>query len=118
MDKILLRTLDILTDEVGRNDFSIAQQINIAIQAKYEILRTFKDNPDVLNKLEEIFNKDQFKKLFGKRVINIVDGLKPDAVLTQDSLTFEPSKMSQWVAWGEQKASEVIKENPFITTSK
>ncbi len=118
LDKVLLRTLEILTDEVGRNDFSIAQHVNTAIQAKSEIMRTFKNNPEVFNKLEEIFNKDEFKGLFGKRVVNIVSGIRPDMVLTQDSLTFEASKMSQWVAWGEKKASEIITENPFVLASK
>ena len=41
-----------------------------------------------------------------------------ELVLTQDSLTFEPSKMSQWITLGEKKASEIFKENPFVLAVK
>lgn len=114
LDKILLRTLAVLTDEVGRNDGAIAAQVNRAIQAKEEILKSFENEPTVYQKLAEIFNKKEYNELFGKRIINIIDGLKPDLVLTEDVLTFEPKLMNMWLEWGMKKAREIIKDNPFV----
>ena len=114
MDKILLRTLSILVDETGKNDFAMAKQINTAIQAKEEILKAFEDDPTVRQKLEGVLNKSEYQSLFGKRVVKIIAGLRPDQPLTEDSLTFDPAKMRMWVDWGGQKTREIIQESPFI----
>jgi len=116
MDKILLRTLSILVDEAGRNDFAMANLINIGIQAKKEIFDLFEGDSNALKKLRAVFNKEEFQSLFGseKRLIKIITGLRPDEPLTEDSLTFDPAKMRMWVDWGEQKAREIIQESPFV----
>lgn len=116
MDKVLLRTLDIMKDETGRNDYEMANLINIGIQAKQELFKVFTGDPDALKKLKKVFHKKEFSPLFGpeKRLIKIITGLRPDKPLTEDSLTFDPNKMSRWVQWGEQKAREILKESPFI----
>ena len=115
MDKILLRTLAILVDETGRNDFAMANLINIGIQAKEEILSDFAQNQAALKKLKKVFNAAKYKALFGpkKRLIEIITGLKPDEPLTEDSLTFDPVKMKTWVDLGEQKARDVMQSSPF-----
>lgn len=116
MDKVLLRTLDIMKDETLRNDYEMAHLINIGVQAKQEILDTFADDPAILKKLRKVFNKKEFIPLFGseKRLIKIITGLRPDQPLTEDSLTFDPTEMSRWVEWGEQKAKEILKVSPFL----
>jgi len=116
MDKILLRTLAIFVNETGKNDFEMANLINIGIQAKQEILSTFAHNQNALKKLLKIFNKEEFRALFGaeKHLIKIITGLRPNESLTEDSLTFDPAKMRMWMDWGEQKAKEIILENPFV----
>lgn len=116
VDKILLRTLAILVDEVGINDHKMAELVNTAIQAKKEILDTFKDNSSVSDKLKRIFNNPDYKNLFGpnRKVLKIIQGLRPSIVLTEDSLTFDPAKMRAWMKWGEEKAKMKIKSNPFI----
>jgi predicted patatin/cPLA2 family phospholipase len=113
MDKILLRTLSILVDETGRNDFTMANLINIGIQAKEEILSAFAEDQAALKKLQKIFNK--YQDLYGpkKRLITLIKGLKPDEPLTEDSLTFDPVKTKSWVDLGEQKARDVIQSSPF-----
>lgn len=113
MDKILLRTLSILVDETGRNDFAMANLINIGIQAKEEILAAFSQDQAALKKLQKIFNK--YQDLYGpeKRLITLIKGLKPDEPLTEDSLTFDPVKMKSWVDLGEKKARDVIQASPF-----
>jgi NTE family protein len=115
MDKILLRTLSILVDETGRNDFAMAHLINIGIQAKEEILSTFSQDQAALRKLQKVFKAEKYQALYGpkKRLIAIITGLKPDEPLTEDSLTFDPVKMKAWVDLGEQKAREVIQTSPF-----
>lgn len=116
MDKILLRTLAILVDETGRNDFAMANLINIGIQAKEEILNAFSQDSSALKKLQGVFNKEKFRALFGpeKRLVRVITGLRPEEPLTEDSLTFDPAKMRMWVDWGEQKAREIIQESPFV----
>jgi predicted acylesterase/phospholipase RssA len=116
MDKILLRTLAILVDEAGKNDFAMAKLINIGNQAKKEILDAFSKESAAIQKLEGIFNKKDFRALFGeeKRLIEIITELRPDQPLTEDSLTFEPAKMRVWVDWGEKKARDILKKSPFV----
>lgn len=112
IDKILLRTISILLDESVRNDVNLANQINIAIRAKKDILEACQKDPTICKEVEDIFNKNQ--DLFGKRLVNIIDGLRPDYSLTEDALTFDPVEMRKWVDLGEQKAKEIIQENPFV----
>lgn len=116
MDKILLRTLAILVDEAGRNDFAMANLINIGSQTKQEILSAFAQDPTALQKLQAIFEREEFQALFGseKRLVKIITGLRPDEPLTEDSLTFDPAKMRLWVNLGEQKAGEIIHQSPFV----
>jgi predicted acylesterase/phospholipase RssA len=109
--KIMLRTIEILVDETGRNDFEVAQLINFAIQAKERMLRAFEGDPEALGKLNQIF--EEFKPLFGKRLIEIIPGLRPDKVLTEDALEFVPEKMKEWVRLGFEKAKAIIDHSPF-----
>lgn len=116
MDKILLRTLDILIDEATRNDVEMAELINIGFRAKHELFSVFAKEQSVLDKLKNVFNKSEFHTLFGpeKRLIKIITGLRPDEQLTDDSLTFDPTKMRLWVELGKQKGKAILKESPFI----
>jgi predicted acylesterase/phospholipase RssA len=116
MDKILLRTLAILVDEAGRNDFQMGNLINIGIRAKTELLEVFSGDAAAQRKIRKILNKDEFADLFGqnKRVVSIISGLRPDEPLTDDSLTFEPSKMAMWLENGRQKAEDVMTSSPFV----
>lgn len=109
--KIMLRTIEILVDETGRNDFEVAQQINLAIQAKERMLRAFEGDPGALAKLNQIFQ--EFESLFGKRLIEIIPGLRPDKVLTEDALEFVPEEMKEWVRMGFEKAKAIIDHSPF-----
>lgn len=120
MDKILLRTLSILVDEAGKNDFDMANLINIGIMAKQEILAKFAGDTAALRKLRAVFNEKEFQALFGseKRLVKIITGLRPDEPLTEDSLSFDPAKMRVWVDWGEKKAGKIIQESPFIYSNR
>jgi NTE family protein len=116
MDKVLLRTLSILVDEAGRNDFAMAKLVNIGIRAKEEILAEFAQNQAALGKLQAVFDKQEFQDLFGseKRLVKVISGLRPDEPLTEDSLTFDPAKMRDWVNQGEAKAKKIITKSPFV----
>jgi len=116
MDKVLLRTLDIMKEETLRNDYEMAQPINLGAQVKQEILEKFADDPTALKKLKKIFCKKEFNPLLGpeKRLIKIITGLRPDKPLTEDSLHFDHEEMRIWVKLGEEKAQKILKESPFI----
>ncbi len=83
---------------------------------KDRILTAFKKNPTVRKKLEKIFKKDEFQNLIGeeKRLIEFINGLKPDKPLAEDPLIFDPNKMKEWVDLGEKKAREIIEQSPFV----
>ncbi len=113
LDKILLRTLSILVDETGRNDFQLANLINIGIRAKADLLHEFAGDAGALQKIQAVFNKAEYGSLFDKKVIELTDRLRPNNRLTENSLEFNPASMQQWVTLGEQKAEEVITTDPF-----
>ncbi len=116
MDKILLRTLDIMKDETRKNDYDMATLINIGIQSKQELFDIFGKDPSALDQLNRVFNKAEYAPLYGpdRRLIKIIKGLMPDQNLAEDSLIFDPVQMSQWMNWGEQKAREILTESPFL----
>jgi hypothetical protein len=45
--------------------------------------------------------------------VTVVTGLRPDAPLTYDVLSFVPALMREWMAAGARKADEVIEHSPF-----
>jgi len=49
-----------------------------------------------------------------KRLVKIVEGLRPDKPLTDDPLNFDPQVMRRWIKLGEQKAQAVVTDNPFV----
>lgn len=116
LDKILLRTLDILLDEASRNDIDMAELVNIGVKAKEDLNTQFNKDKVTFNKIKAILNKKEYKDLFGsdKRLLKIITGIRPDFPLTDDSLSFDPVKMKQWVDLGEHKASQVITQSPFV----
>ncbi|MCP4711609.1 MAG: hypothetical protein GY869_23570, partial [Planctomycetes bacterium] len=114
LDKILLRTLSILVDETGRNDFELASVINIGIQAKADLLNVFAGDPGNLQKIQAVFDKPAYSPLFDKKVIKLTNRLRPNNRLTENSLEFNPASMTQWMMDGEEKAREVIVDNPFV----
>jgi len=113
---VLLRTIEILVDEAGQNDYKMADLINIGIQIKQDLLQKFAGDAKALEKIQEVLDKQEYQDLVGpdKQLIDIIEGLRPDQTLTDDSLKFEPGKMKQWMEMGSKKAGEVIKENPFL----
>ena len=116
LDKVLFRTLSIMVDETGKNDLEMANLENIAIRAKREVLETLAGRPLFRKKIQAIFDRDDYSDLFGreKRLLKIVQGLRPDRPLTDNPLNFNPQAMCRWVELGEQKARSVVTENPFI----
>jgi NTE family protein len=113
---VLLRTIEILVDEAGQNDYKMADLINMGIQIKHDLLQMFTKDTETLKKIREVLDKQEYQDLVGpgKRVISIIDGLRPDQALTDDSLKFVPEKMKKWMDMGRKKAGDVIKENPFL----
>jgi NTE family protein len=115
INSVLQRTLLIMMDETLRNDYEIAKLTNLGIQARNEILNTPGLGRKARRRLERIFEKDEYSAIFGssKRLIRIVTGIRPDATLTDQPLTFEPTLMREWIELGQQKADEIVLSNPF-----
>lgn len=115
LDKVLFRTLSIMLDETGKNDLEMANLVNIAIRAKREVLETLAARPLCRKKIQAVFDRNDYSDLFGreKRLVKIVEGLRPDKPLTDNPLNFDPQVMRRWIELGEQKAKSVITENPF-----
>ena len=115
LDKVIFRTLAIMLDETGENDLQMAKRINTAILAKGEILRAVRGRPQCRKKVQAVFDKREYSELFGceKRLVRIVEGLRPDQPLTDNPLRFDPELMRRWIELGEQKAHSVLTTNPF-----
>lgn len=62
-----------------------------------------------------MFERDEHRELFGagKRLVHVVEGLRPDEQLTDNTLQFDPAKMRDWIELGERKAQSMLSENPF-----
>jgi NTE family protein len=116
LDKVIFRSLSIMLDETGENDLQMANRINTAILAKGEILRALRGRPHCRKKIQAIFDKREYGELFGseKRLVQIIDGLRPDQELTDNPLRFDPQLMQRWIELGEQKARSVLTTNPFV----
>jgi predicted acylesterase/phospholipase RssA len=71
-------------------------------------------------KIRRILSRKEFRALFGpdKRLIRIIDGLRPDEPLTENSLTFDPAKMSRWTDLGENKARAIFEKSPFVKVKR
>jgi NTE family protein len=115
LDKVLFRTLAIMLDETGENDLQMANRINTAILAKGEILQALAGRPHCRKKIQAIFDKEEYRELFGseKRLVRIIDGLRPDQALTDNPMRFNPELMQRWIELGRQKAHSVLTTNPF-----
>jgi predicted acylesterase/phospholipase RssA len=115
LDKVIFRTLAIMLDETGENDLQMAKRINTAIRAKNEILQALRNRPRRRKRVQAIFDKPEYDELFGseKRLVRIIDGLRPDQELTDNPMHFDPEQMQRWIQLGEQKARSVLTTSPF-----
>jgi predicted acylesterase/phospholipase RssA len=116
LDKIIYRTLAIMLDETGKNDLQMAKRINTAMRVKREILQAVAGRPLCRKRIQAIFDREEYGDLFGaqKRLIRIIEGLRPDTALTDNPMRFDPQLMREWITLGEQKARTVLTANPFV----
>jgi hypothetical protein len=105
-----------MLDETAENDLQMANLVNLAVQAKTEILQALAGRPHRRRKIQAIFDKEEYSDLFGseKRLIRIIDGLRPDQELTDNPMRFDPALMQQWMVLGERTARSVVTTNPFV----
>jgi NTE family protein len=115
VDRIMMRTLDIMMQESLENDVSIAHMVNIAVKAREELERQFPADSGAGRKVRHILGREEYADLFGRerRVVEIIGGLRPDEPLTDNSLDFKPNQMRSWIAAGEAKAGAVLSASPF-----
>ena len=110
---ILMRTLDLLTDEVAESDVVRAVIYNRAIR----YLSTLR------KKAEEILTPEQFRYLFDdpenpnhfedKRLLNLYL-IRPEKELPGETMTFDPVAMSEMAAYGVEAAQNVLKNGPIV----
>lgn len=115
LDRVLVRTIALLVHETGRNDLERAESFAAAGRVREELLASFADDPAALRRLERVFDAPANRELFGRgnRLVTVVTGLRPEAPLTSDVLSFVPARMREWMAAGERRADEVIRRSPF-----
>jgi hypothetical protein len=115
LDKVLFRTLAIMRDETGENDLQMANLVNTAILAKSEILKALSGRPRCRKKIQAIFDREEYGDLFGseKRLVQIIDGIRPDRALTDNPMRFDPKLMERWIELGAEKARSLLIASPF-----
>jgi hypothetical protein len=89
--------------------------INLGIRAREAILDACSTDPQLHRMVKGIFDDPEYADLIGrdKRLVEIVDGLRPQEPLTDDPLHFDPEVMRRWVELGDARAREVVTESPF-----
>lgn len=115
MDEVLLRAVTIMLDETGLNDLQLASDVAIATRVKKELMAAFEGDGNAERRLREVFGRPEYGALFAdeKRLAHIVHGLRPDRVMTNNPLSFEPEKMHEWMYLGFAKAGRVVQTSPF-----
>jgi predicted acylesterase/phospholipase RssA len=115
LDKVLFRTLAIMLDETSENDVQMANLVNKAILAKGEILQALAGRPGCRKRVQAVLDKREYGALFGseKRLVRIIEGLRPDEPLTDNPLRFDPERMREWIELGDAKARTVLTTSPF-----
>ena len=115
LTKILQRTMSIMIDETKQNDYEIAHLLNLGARTKAEILAILGANTGLQRQIKAVFERDENRELFGedRRVVRMIDGLRPDWLLTDAPLSCDPALMKSWMELGERKANEIITVDPF-----
>lgn len=116
IDKILQRTLTIMMDETLHNDYEMTKLLNLGTKLRSDILNAVGRKQSIKKRLEEIFAREEYARLVGKDngLVSIVEGIRPDFTLTEDSLKLDPALMRSWVKLGYKKAEEVVSTTPFV----
>jgi NTE family protein len=114
-DKVLLRTLEIMLDETLRNDLEAARVVNLAVRARRQIMATLRRSPRARARVRALLARPEYASLFGpdKRLVRIVEGLRPEVALTDNALRFDPEAMRRWMLMGALCAQAVVAESPF-----
>lgn len=120
LDRTFYRSIMILLDETLRNDIETARLVNTAVNAKREVLESLHWNPLVQRRVSAIFERAEYRKLFGadKRLIHILEEVRPELPLTDEPLKFEPALMRRWLRLGELAARRTITRSPFVPQPK
>ena len=115
LDHVLRRTISILLDETARNDFEQAHYVNVAVNAREEILRAAGSDEEIQQRLRRIFDRSEYRELFGrdKCLRTLITGLRPAEPLTNNELSFDSDQMRAWLALGEETARSVVRTTPF-----
>ncbi len=113
--KVVQRALFIMMDENRNNDHEIARLVNLADKVRMEVLESVGSSRRLRTRLERIFDREEYSDLFsgGKRLVKIIEGIRPDFTLTNEPLSFDPVLMKKWIALGAKKAREVLASSPF-----
>ena len=113
LGKIIQRALAISMDEIARNDYELARLYNIAVIARETILSSV--NRRARKRLAGMFATEPFVDLFGhhRRLVQIIEGIRPERCITEDLLSFDPEKMNEWLLWGEERAGKAVTNSPF-----
>ena len=115
LDHVLRRTISILLDETARNDFEQAHYVNVAVNAREEILRAAGSDEEIQQRLRRIFDRSEYRELFGrdKCLRTLITGLRPAEPLTNNELSFDSDQMRAWLTLGEETARSVVRTTPF-----
>lgn len=116
IDKVLHRTLSIMMDETLRNDYETTKLINLGAELRTEILAAVRKKRTIRKNIEKIFNREKYIPLAGKdkRLLSIVEGIRPDDTLTEDPLKLDPVLMRRWVKLGYEKTEQIVTNTPFL----
>lgn len=124
VDEIVVRSVMILVNEIGRNDVEIPRLQSIGVEIR-ERLKAIENTASKLvgtgrvralrARIDSLLNDPRLAPLLGEhlRVRRIVDGVRPAYPLGHDALKFRPEQMRQWLSHGTEVSRRVFLESPF-----
>ena len=111
IEKILLRTIDLLSEEVGENDLRIRQRDNQFLRfldmLKERMLQLCEFTPAEVNGLFE----DDRNPVRGMRPVTL-HLIRPRTELPTDGLEFDPKIMKRMMKMGREEAERVLGKQP------
>lgn len=123
-DRILARAFAVLVDEVGRNDLEVPrlQAMGGTVRDGLLGIRRITDGMaptpqtrSIRAALDALLEDPELAPLLRPqtRLNRIVDGIRPDHILTDDALEFSPASMRGWYEHGREISRTVLREAPF-----
>ena len=126
VEAIIMRSIIILVNEVGRNDVEIPrlQSYGVEIRERLKAIEQMaakmtrtRRSRELQSEIARLLADPGLSPLLGERlrIRRIIDGVRPEYHLGDNGLKFHPRQMQQWLRHGTEVSQKVFVDSPFAT---